>query len=201
MKQLSSLVAAGAGAVLALGIGAAGASAYSISGGAYTGTATVDHTWTYGGSTVVICPTSGTTYSGTATGADTTTFTPGFGGAGSCEFFGLPASVTQSGAWSLKVIAGPDGNGYYEGRLDIPVGTTTITDIPTGSCLATVGGAQAFQHPFSGTTILMRNAGPDLELVMSLSGITYTGSGLCFPPGLAVYSTNGVVLLPGVTIS
>ncbi len=100
MKRFSRLATAGVVAVLAIGAGAATASAYSISGGAYTGSATADHTSTFASLYTIGCAASGITYSGTATGADTTSFTPDFG-MGGCNLFGYPAIVTQSGAWNL----------------------------------------------------------------------------------------------------
>lgn len=200
MKRFSRLATVGAVAVLGVGAGAGAASAYSISGGAYTGTATANHTSTFGGAYTFDCPSSDVSYSGTATGADTTSFTPDFGF--SCDFFGFPAMATQSGAWSLKVVAGPDMNGYYDGELAIPVGTATTNESPLPGCEATFSGPQAFRHGFSSTVIRMKNVGGDVTLEMDLNGIAYSAAGPCFGSGSGgVYSTNGVVTLPGVVIS
>jgi hypothetical protein len=202
MKLFSRLATAGVVAVLGVGAGAATASAYSISGGAYTGSATADHTSTFGGAYMFECPAALTTYSGTATGADTTSFTPYFGGTGNCNFFGLSASVTQSGPWNLKVVAGPDMNGYYDGELAIPAGTSTTEEEPLSGCSATISGPQAFRNGFSSTTIRMKNVGGDVTLEMDLNGIVYTATGTCFPSGSGgLYSTNGIVSIPGISIS
>jgi hypothetical protein len=198
MKRFSRLATAGVVAVLGIGAaGAATASAYSISGGAYTGSATADHTSTFGGAYVFECPSS---YFGTATGADTTSFTPDFGFG--CNFFGYPAVATQSGAWNLKVVAGPDMNGYYDGELTVPVGTTTTNESPLPGCSAAFSGPQAFRHGFSSTVIRMKNVGGGVTLEMDLNGIVYTATGPCFTSGSGgLYSTNGIVSIPGISIS
>lgn len=196
MKRFNGLATFGVVAVLGLGAAVTEASAYSISGGAYTaGGPGIRLTFAAGH--VFTCPAS---YSGTATGADTTSITPA--GSGACGYLGLPASAMHSGAWELKVIAGPDGSGYYEGELTIPAGTTTTAFVPMLGCTGSFSGTQVFRHGFSGTSIRLRNVGTDATLEMNLNGIAYSATGTCFPSGTGGnYLTFGVVTLPGVTIS
>lgn len=195
MTRFNRLVTVGI-AVLGMGVGAAEASAYSISGGAYTGTGAGSRL-TFAAGHVFTCPSS---YSGTATGADATSITPSIGTA--CGYLGLPASALHSGAWNLKVIAGPDGSGYYEGELTIPAGGTTTAFVPMLGCTGSFSGPQVFRHGFSGTVIRLKNVGTDATLEMNLNGITYSATGTCFPSGTGGgYATLGVVTLTGVTIS
>lgn len=203
MKRFSRWAVAGVVAVLGAGVGATSVSAYSISGGAYVGAALGGGpSWVFDGAYTAGCPASGAAYSGTATGAASTSFTPYYGGAGGCDFYGLPATAGQSGSVSLEVISGPDINGYYYGELTIPSGTSTVVDIMGAYCTATISGPQTFRHGISSTVIRMANVGSDATLEMDLNGIAYTATGPCFPAGTGgMHSTNGVIVLPGVTIS
>lgn len=201
MNLIQKMATAGAVAVMGLGLGAASASAYAISGGAYTGTATNAHTFTVAGFYTITCPASGTTFSGTATGSDTTSFTPSYGAPLSCTFFGLPASVTQSGQWQIKVTSGPV-SGAYTGEVVIPSGTTTTIEVPAANCTVTVtGGTLGQTFANAGTA---RNVTPTgVQLSASVSGIAYTASAGCpFTSGsTGVYNTNGNVDIPGITVS
>jgi hypothetical protein len=196
MKRFNGLATVGVVAVLGAGIGAAEASAYSISGGPYTGTGPGSRL-TFSAGHVFTCP---SVYSGVATGADTTSITPAIGP--SCGYLGLPAAGAHSGAWSLKVVAGPDGGGYYDGELSIPPGATTTASVPMLGCTGSFSGPQLFRHGFGGTVIRLRNVGADATLEMNLNGITYSATGTCFSSGTGGnYATLSVVTLPGVTIS
>lgn len=202
MNRFSRLATVGAVVAVGIGAGATTAGAYSISGGAYVGSATATHAWTFGGVYTTTCPAFVTTYAGNATGAGTTSFTPDFGGAGACDLFGYSSSVTQVGSWNLEVISGPDGSGFYYGELTVPAGTSTMADTPIAGCAATVSGPQTFRHGISSTVIRMANVTGGISLEMDLNGIAYGASGTCFTPGTGgMYSTNGVVDIPGVTIS
>lgn len=196
MKRFSRLATVGVVAALGVGFGAAGASAYSISGGGYTGARA--GTITFASSFSFVC--AAASYSGAATGADTTSLTPSFGP--SCPFYGFPGAAFQSGAWDLKVVAGPDGSGYYDGELTIPTGTTTSAFSPTPGCSGAFSGPQSFRHGFSGTVIRMKNVAGGATLEMNLNGITHSATGTCFSSGSGgAYSTNGAVTFPGVTVS
>lgn len=202
MGLVNRVAAVAVVAAVAAGGGATAASAYSISGGAYVGTTVNGHTFAIAGAYAYGCPPALTTFSGTATGADTTTFTPYYGGPGDCDFFGLPVTVTQSGTWNLKVVGGPDGGGWYAGELQIPSGTSTTLDWPIGGCVVDVAGPQTLRHGVSGTSIRMRNTGTGVELDASVFEIAYVAAGCPFFSGPdATYDTNGSVTIPGITIS
>jgi hypothetical protein len=191
MSMIKKMATAGAVAAMGLGLSAASASAYAISGGAYTGTATANHTFTVGGAYQIECTSA--TFSGTATGAATTAFTPSYSG---CTFFGFPATVTQSGVWSITANSGPVG-GVYGGRVDIPAGTTTTIEVPIAGCTVTVTGAQGFAGAGSAS-----NNGSGVDLEASVTGIVYSASGCPFPSGTdGEYLTNGPVTIPGISVS
>lgn len=199
MSRIQKLAIAGTVAAIGCGVGAATASAYSISGGAYVGTATGNHTYTNGGVYTISCPSVDTSFSGTATGADITSFTPAYGS--SCSFFGMPVTVTQSGTWSLRVIGGPVG-GWYVGEVQIPSGTSTTISQPLAGCTQVVSGAQTFTHGVGGNVIRLRNVTGGVELEASVNGIAYAASGCPFFSGVdGTYNTNGPVDVPGITIS
>lgn len=185
--------------VIAIGGGAAAASAYSISGGTYVGVPSAGQTFTIGGAYSYDCPASQASFLGTATGADTSSFTPAYG---ACTFFGFPLTVLQSGTWSLRVIGGPDAGGYYDGELGIPSATVTTVQFPIGGCTITVSGPQTFTHGTGVNVIRMRNTGTGVELEASVSGIAHSDSGCAHPTGSdGVYDTNGPISIPGITIS
>lgn len=204
MKVLSKMAVTAATAAIAAGGGATVASAYSISGGAYTGVTTVDHTFAIAAAYAYSCPAALTTFSGTATGAGATTFTPTYGGPNDCNFYGMPVTVTQSGTWSLRVVAGPIG-GWYTGELQIPSGTSTAVDWPLSGCLFTVSGTQTFQDGVNGDVIRMRNTSTGVELEAVANNIAYTvapGASCPFASNNdGTYNTNGAVTIPGITIS
>lgn len=202
MKLFTKLATTTAVAVLAVGGGASVASAYSISGGAYVGVPQADNQFSVGGAHTYTCPAGLTTFTGTATGSDTTTFTPYYGGTDDCDWFGFGVTVTQSGAWDLKVVGGPVG-GWYTGELTIPAGTTTTTDVFWGGCLFEVAGPQSFRHGVGGTIIRLRNTSTGVDLEASVADISHTTLRGCphasGPDGS--YTTNGPVSIPGITIS
>lgn len=191
---------AGAVAMIGLGVGAAGASAYSISGGSYVGTLTTNPTWTIGGAYTIDCPAADVTFSGDATGADTTSFTPAYGV--NCNYWGLPANVAQSGTWSLRVIGGPDVAGWYVGEVAIPAGSSTTISIPLAGCTQTVSGPQTYTHGAGGNVIRFRNVTGGVQLEASVNTIAYSASGCPFPSGTdGTYNSNGAVDIPGITVS
>ncbi len=195
MKLTQKLATAGAVAAMGLGLGAASASAYAISGGEYTGTATAPHTFTVGnGNYTISCDIA--TFTGDATGAATTAFTPTYD---DCTFFGFPADVVQDGPWSLTATSGPDGTGAYGGTMEIPAGTSTTINVPVAGCSVVVSGYQDFT-----SGLIARNfaSGTGVELSGGVTGVTYTASGCPFASGTdGTYSTNGNVTIPGITVS
>lgn len=194
MKMMQKLATAGAVAAMGLGLGAASASAYSISGGAYVGTATAANTFTVAGAFTVTCPAATTTFTGTATGAASTNFTPSYGPG--CTFFGLPATVTQSGQWTVTATSG-SGAGPYGGTVSIPAGSTTTINVPATGCTVVVSGAQSF--PGAGSA---SNVAGGVNLSATVSGITYTATGCPFASGATgQYRTNGAVSIPGITVA
>lgn len=204
MSMITKMATAGAVAAMGLGLGAASASAYSITGGAYTGQATSTHSFTVAGAYTITCPSAQTTFSGTATGSATTNFTPSYGaGATVCSFFGLPASVTQSGTWGITVTGGPDASGWYTGSIHIPASSTTTINVPLAGCTVTVAGTQQFNHGANGNVGRARNITPTgVELEASVNGVAFTASGCPFASGTSgTYTTGGVVTIPGITIS
>lgn len=202
MAKMRGIATAGAIAVIGLGVGVPGASAYSISGGAYTATPTVDHSMTVAGAYTVTCPAAQTAFSGVATGADSTAFTPSYGSTGACNVFGYPVTILQSGTWIFKVTSGPDASGFYGAEVQIPFGTTTTISVPIAGCTTTTTGSQTFQNGIGGNVVRVRNTSSGAQIEASVNGIAYSASGCPFSSGSdGVYSTVGVVDVPGVTIS
>lgn len=211
MGKFQKLAMAGTVAAFGLGMGAATVSAYSISGGAYTSERSGTHSFTVGGSYTYTCPTKagppitdGAIFSGTATGADSTDFTPSLS---NCKALGFPMNVVQSGTLNFKIHSGPDVSGYYTGEITIPATTTTTTSIPIMGCTWTVTGPQVFQHGGNGGLDVVKaknwTSGTGIDLEAVVSGVTYVKSGTCpFSSGSnGVYSTGGVTKIPGITIS
>jgi hypothetical protein len=193
MNMVSRTAAVAAVAAVGLGAGAASAAAYSISGGSYVGTATSAHTFTVAGAFTLTCPASTTTFTGTATGAASSNFTPSYGPG--CTFFGLPASVTQSGQWTATVTSG--GPSTFGGNLHIPASSTTTIEVPSTGCTVRITGTQNFSGV--GTTT---NVPGGVQASFHVSGIVYKASGCPFASGSdGTYSTNGNVDIPGITIS
>lgn len=196
MKLPLRIATAAATATLALGLGASGASAYAVSGGAYTGTATAANTFTVAGTYTLAC--SGMTISGTATGSATTNFAPAYSG---CTFFGFPATMFQSGVWSTTVTSGPFG-GWFASDLTFTPASVTTLNVPIAGCTVTVAGPQTFPDGVGGNVVRERNVAGGVEFEATLSNIVYTASGCPFPSGSdGVYQTNGPVSIPGITIT
>lgn len=200
MKASTTIAATAAFALVSLGLASTGASAYSISGGSYVGTATSDHSFTVGGFYTSTCPMADTSFVGTATGADASSFILAYGS--NCNFFGLPVAVTQSGAWEVEVTAGPDGLGWYTGEIHIASGATTTVEAPLMGCTGTITGSQVFQHGVNGNIIRARNVTPTgVQLEVAINGIAYAASGCPFPSGAdGSFNTNGSVDVPGVAL-
>lgn len=190
MKRFGRITTAAA-AVVALSAagGATSASAYSISGGAYTGVG-AHHTFSVGGGAYTFSCSS-SSFPGTATGADTTSFTPSYSG---CTHLGFPLLVSQSGTWDLKV-TGSSGL-VYSGALEIPAGTSTTMSIPLMGCTFVVAGPQTFGG------VSMINYATGVNLSAAASSIAYTATGCPFGSGTdGTYNSNGDVVIPGITVS
>lgn len=207
MSMIKKMATAGAVAVMGLGLGAASASAYSItsagSGGSYTSVSSSSHVFTVGGGVYSIgC--SSAVFSGVATGADNTSFTPAYSG---CTFFGFPATVSQSGTWNIKV-TGDSGVTYF-GEILIPSGTTTTINVPIAGCTVTVSGGgsgQLFQNGVNGNIGEAVNYGSPpntgIYLDAEVNGVVYTASGCPFSSGSdGTYTTGGSVDIPDVMVS
>lgn len=193
MKMMQKLATAGAVAAMGLGLGAASASAYAINGGAYVGTATAANTFTVAGAFTVTCPAANTTFTGTATGAATSSFVPSYGPG--CTFFGQPATVTQSGPWSITATSG--GPTTFGGSINIPSGSTTTINVPSTGCTVVVSGNQTFATGGSAT-----NVSGGVNLTATVTGITYTASSCPFASGASgQYRTNGAVSIPGINVT
>lgn len=196
MNLSMKIATAAAVAAMTLGLAASGASAYSVSGGAYTGTATNANTFTVAGAYTVNC--SGMTISGTATGSATTDFVPAYSG---CTFFGFPATMVQSGVWSTRVISGPFG-GWYRSELSFTPGSFTTLSVPIVGCTVSVAGPQTFTDGVGGSIVREQNVAGGVDFEATLAGIAYTASGCPFGSGTdGVYETNGPVSIPGINIS
>lgn len=199
MKMVSRVATAGAVAAVSLGLGAASAAAYSVSGGSYVGQATADHTFTVAGMYTITCPAAGITFTGTATGAASSSFTPHWGS--NCNFFGLPASVTQSGQWTETVTSGPIG-GVYGADFHIPSTATTTLEVPLAGCTVTITGTQSFSNGSGGTSTTTRNVAGGAEAGIRVEGLAYAASGCPFSSGTdGTYSSNGNISIPGITVS
>jgi hypothetical protein len=184
------ITTAAAVALVGLGVGAAGASAYSISGGSYTATAGAYNTFTVGGAYQHEC--SNVSFEGEATGAASTTFTPVLDG---CTFFGFPVFDQPSGPWTLTVTGGPVGN-VYGVSLDIPAGTTTTLENPLWGYTISISGPQTIPNAGS-----LTNEVGGAALSLSMSNIDYDVVGGPFGSGNDLsYETNGDLFLPGVTV-
>lgn len=184
-------------AVLGLGVSAVGASAYSISGGAYAAVSSAGHSSSIGGAYTIVCDPP--TFSGSATGSATTSFTPAYA---NCDFFGHPAEFTLSGAWELTVIGGSGPSGPYYARVDIPTGVNVTTAVPLVGCEIYNAGPQSFVNGVGGTTVTLWNTPAGLQVDADVYGIGYTTNGACpFVSGTdGEYHTNGSVIFPGVTV-
>lgn len=194
MRRARTLITAGAVAAATLGAGATSASAwYSISGGSYTGTATSDIRFDFARGYQIDC--QDVTISGYATGSSSTDFTPTFS---NCDFFGLPATVTQSGTWSSNVVAGPTGGGWYYADFYIPTGTTTTVDIPLIGCTAAITGPQWSIAPINYRSTMW---GAEMDFHISL--MTYSATNCPFSDGTdaSVSTTWGRIEIPGIVIS
>lgn len=145
------------------------------------------------------CPAADVTLAGSATGSDTTIFTPSYGT--NCNLFGLQASVVQSGTWSLRIIGGSSG-GWYSGELTVPAGTSTAINVALMGCTQTVSGPQTFTDGVGGNSIRLRNVTGGVQLEAAVNNIAYAASGCPIFSGIdGTYNTNGPVDIPGVTVS
>lgn len=189
MKTFKRLLAVTASAAAICGAGAAGASAYAISGGSYIGTNTGPVSFSLDGAYTFDCDT--VTYSGNATGAASTSFVPAFD---DCTFFGLPATASQSGAWSTTVTSGPIG-GSYTGSLSIPSSSTTTLSVPLAGCTVTIDTPQAF----AGSTTFT-NTIPGVGIQITVAPFSYTAVGCPFSSGTHGHY-SALIDLPGVTVS
>lgn len=187
MRRSTKTIATIALAASTVGISTQSASAYSVSGGSYTGTATTAHTFTFGGVYTISC--SNVTYTGTATGAASTSFTPSYSG---CSFFGLPAQVTVSGSSTLTVVSNSGGDFH----VTYHTSSTITVEVPSTGCVLTVGGTQEFTGGW------MRNYAGGVDVILAFFGISYTASGCPFSSGSdGTYNTNGNVTIPGITVT
>lgn len=199
MGRFGAVVVVGALAAVGAGLGASAASGYSISGGSYVGTPEVAVTATFDGVYTTDCGASSSSYWGTASGAASTNFTPSFGG---CSWVGFPATVSQSGAWSITVTGGPDFQGWYTGTLYIPSGTTTSFNAPVAGCTTTVSGAQSFSDGVGGNVVRIRNTSLGATAEYTVFGVVYTASGCPYSSGTnGVLSSNGSIRFYGVSVS
>lgn len=185
-KTMLSVVA---GFALSCGVATAGASAYSISGGAYTGTNSSLMTFSFdSGAYTFTCATA--TFSGNATGAASTAMTPAFS---NCFFFGFAATVSQSGAWPVTIDYGPVGDDYV-GSVDIPTAVTTTLDVPVLGCTVTFDGMQSFP---GSTTLTDTSVGVDAEI--DITGLWYSTSGCPFSSGSSG-TLGGTLSVPGIAL-
>lgn len=194
MRRVRTLITAAAVVGAALGAGAASASAYSVSGGWYTGTADGRVRLDFAHGYTVDC--QETSITGYASGSSSTDFTPTFS---DCTFFGLPATVSQSGAWFANVLAGPTSGGWYYADFYIPASTTTTVNVPLAGCTVTITGSQWWVAPVN-----YRNVTPlgvEMEFYVSLAA--YTASGCPFSSGTdgRISTTSGRIIIPGISIS
>lgn len=198
MKILSKIAVTAAVAMAAVGGGAAAASAYSISGGTFSGVAASGYTFSLGGGAYTIsCPT--TSISGSATGTDTMTVTPAIDG---CTFFGFPFSVTQTGAWNVTVTGNVGGT--YTGELEIPAGVTTTTSSPFMGCTIVLAGPQTFRGSVNSNIVQLDNwgSGTGADLTLLANGFAYTATGCPFSSGAdGNFDFAGPISIPGITVS
>lgn len=200
----SARVALVAAAVLGPGIGAASASAYTVSGGSYTGTGSNQYLGSEG--SIVGC--TDVEYEGTASGAASTSFTPTFTGCTAYTDQGYPATISSPNAWTLTITGGSGSS--FTGSLGIPIGSAALISIPALNCNLTLEGNQAFvdgvpfTQPFAETNSIKADnvAGGSAGLTVRFGGATLTPSIGC-PASIGThgyYDTNTGVTLPGVTV-
>lgn len=193
MHRAKTLITTAAVVAAVLGASVTSASAYSIAGGTYTGTATSRVRFDFAYAYQVECRT--TSVSGYANGSSSTEFTPEFS---DCTFFGLPATVSQSGSWFANVLAGPTSGGWYYADFYIPASTTTTVNVPLAGCTVTISGSQWWVAPVN-----YRNVTPlGIEMDFYIGLAAYTASGCPFGNGTdASISTSGRIDIPGITVS
>lgn len=197
MSMIKKIATAGAVAVMGLGLGAASASATNatdISGGAYSGSGSAQHTFIVDGSYTIACDASFSGNTENGANAVQTIFTPAFS---NCDFFGFPADVTISGGWTLNVgtllSASPE---VYGGSIVIPNTSSIQIDVPLVGCEVYISTPQTFTSGVTGTDT---NAGVDID--GDVTGISYTTNGSCpFGNGsTGEYHTNGPVSISNGT--
>lgn len=179
MQGRQLLAVAGATAVLGLGVGAAGAQASPFEfsfGGAYTVSCDVSFTGT-NGSPITLMPSFST-----------------------CNFMGLPATVTQSGLSQLTVVSPPSG-GWYGSNYTIPSGTSMTITVPIAGCTISVPGAQTFANGTGGQVIRARNVTGGIEVGLYANSLIHSASTCPFSSGASGGMTTVTpAFVPGVTI-
>jgi hypothetical protein len=190
-------------AVAACGFGATAATAGAatingISGNPYSYVGTgANHTFSVSGLTVT-CATA--RYTGTATGASTTSIQAAYGGSGgvgtNCTSGLLgPVAITATGPWTLTATS------TTTGTITIPSGSNvTIKPVNIPSCTINVGP----QGPLGGLTAASYGspvAGTNLSGTVSVAYTRNASSCIIPPSGTATYSTAGNVVTPGVVVS
>lgn len=182
MQGRQLLAAAGATAMLGLGISAAGAQGSPFE-------------FDFGGVYTMSCNVS---FAGSGGSGMTVNLLPSFD---SCEFVGFPATVSQSGIWRLPISSGPSG-GWYGGNFTVPSGTTTIVDVPLWACTVSMSGPQTASHGVGGTIVQVRNVTGGIELNLDVSVPLASASGGCpFSSwGSVGMSTGAPAYVPGVTV-
>lgn len=188
------------GAVLAvtvtgIGVSAAGAPAYSISGGAYASVPNATQAGTVGGAYSWVCDFA--QFSGDATGAATTYFAAVYDG---CTIFGFGMDLDPVGAWSMTIIGGSGGT--YQARIDLPSASAVALSMPITGCSTLTSGPQAFVDGAGGVVVQVQNVPGGIEVSADVDGVSYTSSSCPFSNGSdGVYTTGGVVFVPGISVS
>jgi hypothetical protein len=201
MKMIQKIATAGAVAAMGLGLGAASASAYDITGGNYVGTGTAQHSFTIDGAYTINCDATFTGNTDNVAGdTNSTDFAPAFA---NCDFFGFPADVTPADDWRLTVTGG--GSGNYTGQIEL-LGDVDIA-VPIADCYVNVASGQVFADGAGGNILTGTQVGSDFELIGEVNNINWTSTGTGCPwlpntsGSTAVYSTNGPVEIPGVSVT
>jgi hypothetical protein len=178
MQGKQRLASLGVAAVLGLGVGAASAQGSAVE-------------FNLGGIYEVSCDASFTGTKGAAVFLNATFST--------CNFMGLPATVTQSGATQLLITSGPSG-GWYSGNYTIPSGGMTTINVPLAGCTVTMPGPQTITHGTSGQGVRARNVTGGIEVDLQLNSLSGSASGCPFASGLVGMTTVTPAFVAGVTV-